>query len=60
MKKNPHSYHITITFLEDDDVYEATVQELPDIREYGDSPREVYELALDTIDTYLRAFDKSN
>ena len=58
--KNPHSYHITITYLEHDDLYESTVQELPDVREYGDSPREVYELAIDTIETYLSAIDKSN
>ncbi|MES1941414.1 hypothetical protein T5B8_14310 [Salinisphaera sp. T5B8] len=38
--------------------FEATVRELPDVAEYGDSYDEAYELALDTINTTYEALSE--
>jgi len=48
---DPHSYTITIKRVIEDgeSLFKATIKELPDVIEYGDSYEEVYELAVDAI-----------
>ena len=41
----------TIRIRKTDTGYEATVDELPDITEYGDTYSEVMELIIDSIET---------
>ena len=50
---NPHDYNITVRRMHDEDgaCFEARVRELPDVAEYGETFQEVYELAIDTIET---------
>ncbi|MCU7805928.1 MAG: type II toxin-antitoxin system HicB family antitoxin [Candidatus Thiodiazotropha sp. (ex Lucinoma borealis)] len=50
---DPHEYAITIQRVEvDGDTYfEATVRELPDLRDYSDSYDSAYALAIDSIVT---------
>ena len=57
---NPHAYTITVRGIDFDGVshFEARVKELPDVREYGASHGEAYELAIDTIETAARMFDE--
>jgi predicted HicB family RNase H-like nuclease len=55
---NPYNYNITVRRIEDDDYgpcFEARVRELPDVAEYADSFQEVYELAIDAIETTAQA-----
>jgi len=47
---NPADYTITIQrLLEGEHVYRASVKELPHLFEYGDTPMEVYDLAIVSI-----------
>jgi len=48
---DPHDYTITIQRVVEDgeQLFKATVKELPHVAEYGDSYDEVYELAIDAI-----------
>lgn len=50
---DPHNYTITVKrVLEDGEpLFKATVKELPHVAEYGDSYNDVYELAIDTIES---------
>lgn len=50
---DPREYAITIQNIEvdGDNFYEATVRELPDLRDYSDSSDGAYELAIDSIAT---------
>jgi predicted HicB family RNase H-like nuclease len=51
MAFDPSVYGITIARreIEGESVFEATIREFPDVKEYGDSYEEAYELALDSI-----------
>lgn len=55
---NPYAYTITVRGIDLDGAshFEARVNELPDVREYGGSYGEAYELAIDTIETAARMF----
>ena len=50
---DPYSYAITVqkVDIEGDVFFEASVRELPDIREYAESYNEAYELVIDSIET---------
>ena len=54
---DPYEYSITIkkVTLDGEKVFEATIAELPDVFEYGQSYKEAYELAIDTITTAAAA-----
>ena len=51
-----YQYNVTLRYLPNHNQFEARVQELPDVYEYGDNPMEAYELALDTIRTTALIF----
>lgn len=55
---NPYAYSITVRKIDfdGDSHFEARVKELPDVREYGESAGEAYELAIDTIETAATMF----
>ena len=55
---NPYAYSITVREIDfdGDSHFEARVKELPDVREYGASAGEAYELAIDTIETAAAMF----
>ena len=55
---DPHAYSITVRKIDfdGDTHFEARVKELPDVREYGASAGEAYELAIDTIETAAAMF----
>ena len=50
---DPHEYTITIkkVFVDGEHLFKATIQELPDVVEYGQTYDEAYQLAIDTITT---------
>ena len=52
------SYSITIrkTVIDGESFFEATVGELPDLTEYGESYQEAYDLAIDAIETVAEMF----
>ena len=52
---NAHDYNITIRHVTVDgqDLFEARIQELPDVTEFAENPSEAYELAIDTIETLI-------
>jgi predicted RNase H-like HicB family nuclease len=54
----PHEYTSTVkkVLLDGDTLFEATVTELPEVAEYGDTFEEVYTLAIDTIQTAMEIF----
>ena len=56
---NPYAYNITVREIDFDSArhFEARVKELPDVREYGSSHSEAYDLAIDTIETAAAMFD---
>jgi len=55
---NAHNYNIITRRVSVDDqvLFEARVQEFPDITEYAETPVEAYELAIDTIETLAEVF----
>lgn len=55
---DPHAYHITVrrSEFEGEVCFEARVKELPDLAEYGDTFKEAYALAIDTIETTAEVF----
>lgn len=55
---NPEHYRISVqrVHLDGEDLYEARVAELPDVREYADTADEARALALDTIETTQAIF----
>ncbi len=59
---DPREYSVVIRqFYSEDDgllLFEASVLELPDIKEYSDSLQEVYELVIDTIAACKQTFDE--
>lgn len=57
---NPYAYNITVREIDFDGGprFEARVKELPDVREYGASYGEAYELAIDTIETAAAMFEE--
>lgn len=57
---NPYAYNITVREidLDGDPHFEARVKELPDVREYGASYGEAYELAIDTIEAAAKMYDE--
>jgi predicted RNase H-like HicB family nuclease len=59
---NPADCTITVKHgcFEGEDCFEATIRELPDIAEYGDTALEAYQLALDTIETTAEIFAEPN
>jgi predicted HicB family RNase H-like nuclease len=62
MNIDPHAYNITIrrdTF-EDEVLFEARVQEFPDLVEYGETYQEAYDLALDAIETTAQILTEKN
>lgn len=48
-----HSYGIAVrkTVIDGESFFEATVRELPDLTEYGETYQEAYDLAIDAIET---------
>ncbi|MFZ1640133.1 MAG: toxin-antitoxin system HicB family antitoxin [Candidatus Contendobacter sp.] len=50
---DPFRYHIMVSkvCLDGTEYFEASVKELPDVREYGDTYQEAFDLAIDTIST---------
>ena len=52
------AYNITVRkgSFDGEVCFEARVRELPDLREYGDTHGEAYELALDAIETTAKIF----
>lgn len=50
---NAHDYNITIRHVTVDgqDMFEARIQELPDVAEFAETAAETYDLAIDTIET---------
>jgi predicted HicB family RNase H-like nuclease len=56
-KTNAHAYTITVRqrAIDGEEVFEATVAELPDVRGYGDSYTEAYDLAIDAITSLAEA-----
>ena len=54
---NPYAYNITVRecAFDGESLFEARVKELPDVREYAESAREAYDLAIDTIETAFPA-----
>lgn len=55
---NPYAYNITVWQIDFDSDFhfEASVKELPDVREYAATAGEAYELAIDTIETAAAMF----
>ena len=55
---NPRNYNISIrrVLVDEDQLFEARIRELPDVTEYADTMEEAYELALDTIETTAEIF----
>jgi len=60
MMIDPHEYNISIRKIEfeGESYFEARVKELPDLAEYGETYSEVYELAIDTIETTAQIFSE--
>jgi predicted HicB family RNase H-like nuclease len=50
---DPFRYHIMVSkvCLDGAEYFEASVKELPDVREYGSTCQEAFDLAIDTIAT---------
>lgn len=48
-----YAYNITIrkAVIEEEEVFEARIRELPDVTEYADTAEEAHALAIDTIET---------
>jgi len=61
MNNDPHAYTISIQRVEIDGelYYEATVLELPDVADYGETYEEAYELAIDTIINTASALEEA-
>ena len=59
---DPQEYNITLRkfVFEGETLFEARVKELPDVRGYGESSQEAYDLAIDAIETLARMFAESN
>lgn len=55
---NAEHYRISVqrVHIDGEDLYEARIAELPDVREYADTAEEARALALDTIDTTQAIF----
>ncbi len=55
---DPHSYNVTVRQIvfEGETLFEARVKELPDARDYAESANDVYDLAIDTIETSAAIF----
>lgn len=55
---NPYAYNITVREIDfgGHPHFEARVKEFPDVREYGVTAAEAYELAIDTIETAASMF----
>lgn len=53
-----HSYSIAVrkTVIDGEAFFEATVRELPDLTEYGESYQEAYDLAIDAIETVAEMY----
>lgn len=53
-----HDYAVSLRKIEEDGnvIFEARVRELPDLREYGDTPGEAYDLLVDAIETTAQIF----
>lgn len=51
-------YHITVSkvCVDGEDYFVTTVKELPDVRAYGDTYQEAFDLAIDTIETAAEMF----
>lgn len=50
---NAHDYNISTrrVTVDDQTLFEARIQEFPDVIEFAETPAEAYELAIDTIET---------
>jgi predicted RNase H-like HicB family nuclease len=59
---DPYEYSITIkkALIDGEHLFEAIIQELPDVVEYGQTYDEAYELAIDTITTAAAMCTESN
>ena len=57
-RPNPYAYNITVRecVFDGESLFEARVKELPDVREYAESAREAYDLAIDSIETAAGMF----
>ena len=55
---NPYAYNVTVRkgVFEGAALFEARVQELPDVCEYAESAHDAYDLAIDTIETAAAMF----
>lgn len=55
---NAHDYNITTrrVIVDGQTLFEARIQEFPDVTEFAESPAEAYELAIDTIDTLAEIY----
>ena len=59
---DPYEYSVTIkkVLVDGESLFEATIQELPDVTEYGQNYSEAYELAIDAITTAATMCAESN
>lgn len=59
---DPYEYSIIIkkVVIDGKRLFGATVQELPDVIEYGNTYQETYELAIDTITTAAQMCAEAN
>ena len=58
---DPHCYNITVrkVHINGDDYFQASVLELPDLAEYGDTYDEAHDLAIDAIGTAAEMYADS-
>lgn len=57
---NAHDYNITTrrVTVGGQNLFEARIQEVPDLLEFAETSSEAYDLAIDTIDTLAEVFAK--
>ena len=55
---DPFRYHITVSkvCVDGEDYFEATIKELPDVHEYGDTYQKAFDLVIDTLETAAEMF----
>ena len=55
---DPHEYNVTVRKIvhEGEILFEARVKELPDVCECGETMKEAYDLAVDTIETAAQMY----
>lgn len=43
---------VSRVLIDGEELYEATIEDLPDMVSYGDTHQEAYDLAIDAMETY--------